>query len=397
MKLGIYGGAFNPPHLGHIRAAAYGAQELMLDKVLLIPTCISPHKQTPLHTASGQDRLEMLRLALVEHLELEASDLEIARGGQSYTYETILQLKEQCPNGELTLFMGTDMFLSLQNWKNPGIILENAQIGVFYRGEPDEVAAVHNQAQRLQQMGARVRLIENPVTQVSSTMLRSLLVLGGADAYLPKGVGAYIRQKGLYGTDKSKENLPLEQLEEVACTLLKPNRIAHVLGCRDMALALAKRWGADETDVQRAALLHDVTKALDGPAQLTLCDQWDILLDTFSRNNPKTLHALTGSVAAKRVFGENQAVVDAIACHTTGKPDMNTLEKIIYLADAVEQTRDYPEVERLRKLAFADLTEAVKQTLELTLSLLQKRGDTIHPQTAEALAWLQDTANERRI
>ena len=339
----------------------------------------------------------MLRLALVEHPELEVSDLEIARGGQSYTFETILQLKEQYPDAELTLFMGTDMFLSLQSWKNPGIILENAQIGVFYRGEPDEVAAVHNQAQRLQQMGARVRLIENPVTQVSSTMLRSLLVLGGADAYLPKGVGDYIRQKGLYGTGKSKKNLPLEQLEEVVCTLLKPNRIAHVLGCRDMALALAKRWGADETDAHRAALLHDATKALDGVAQLTLCDQWDILLDTFSRNNPKTLHALTGSVAAKRVFGENQAVADAIASHTTGKPDMNTLEKIIYLADAVEQTRDYPEVARLRKLAFADLTEAVKQTLELTLSLLQKRGDTIHPQTADALAWLQDTANGRRI
>ena len=392
MKLGIYGGAFNPPHLGHIRAAAYGAEVLGLSKVLLIPTNISPHKQSPKNTATPVQRLKMLEIAIAGHENLQASDVEIARGGSSYTYETVLGLKKENPDTRLVLFMGTDMFLSFLSWRNPQVILENADIGVFYRGDRNEKEQVVLQAEKLRQMGATIHLIENPVTQISSTVLRSLLVFGSTGEYLPLGVEDYIRKEGLYGTGETYKNLSLQELEEILPAFIKPERMAHVLGCRDMALELAKKWGADPEKAQRAALLHDITKALDGPAQLTLCKSFGILLDDFFKNHPKTLHAFTGSLVAEKIFGESPEVVSAIASHTTGKPGMNTLDQIIYIADNMEMTRTYPGVEKVRSLAFSNLEAAVKLGLSNTIENLKTRGEGIHPEGLATLTWL----NERK-
>lgn len=395
MKLGIYGGAFNPPHVGHIRAAAYGAEALGLSKVLLIPTNISPHKASPRNTATPAQRLRMLEIAAEGNKALQVSDIEVARGGQSYTFETVLQLQKENPDTRLVLFMGTDMFLSFLNWKNPQIILENADIGVFYRGDRNEEAQIAKQAELLRTMGGVVHLIENPVTQISSTVLRSLLVFGSAGDYLPAGVEDYVREEGLYGTKESYKNLSLQELEECLPAFIKPERMAHVLGCRDMALELAKRWDADPEKAQRAALLHDITKALDGSPQLTLCRGLGILLDDFSINHPKTLHAFTGSLVAERIFGEKSDVVQAIASHTTGKPGMNTLEQIIYIADMMEMTRTYPGVEKLRSLAFSDLEAAVKLGISNTIEILKARGEDIHPDGQATLEWFNERTKEK--
>ena len=180
----------------------------------------------------------------------------------------------------------------------------------------------------------------------------------------------------------------MDRLEQVVISLIKPNRVNHVLGCRDTAAALAEKWGADVTDAARAGLLHDITKALDGPLQLTLCREYGTILNDFEKRYPKTLHALTGSLVAHRIFGENQAVVSAIRSHTTGKANMNVLEKIIYVADYMEPNRDFPGVERLRQLAFEDLDAAVKLGLEYTLEHLKKQGAEVSPESQAALACL---------
>ena len=146
--------------------------------------------------------------------------------------------------------------------------------------------------------------------------------------------------------------------------------------------------GADETDAARAGMLHDITKALDGPLQLDVCRAYGVQLDEFSQKNPKTLHALTGALVAERIFGENPAVVAAICSHTTGKADMNTLEKIIYVADYMEPNRDFPGVERLRELAYRDITQALKLGLEMTLAMLKEQKREISPESQAALDFL---------
>lgn len=386
-RIGIYGGTFNPPHVGHIRGAEYAICALQLDKLLLIPSCIAPHKDLPANSPTPAQRAEMLELAKGEKMEL--CDIELTRGGTSYTYETVETLVQQYPGKELVLLMGTDMFLSFLTWKEPQRILNKVSLGVLYRGDKDELPQIAAQKKVLEEQGATVYLVENPVTAISSTQLRRMLVFRCAGAFLPESVEHYIRKHNLYGAETDYRNLPMEELEQVVVSLLKPNRVAHVLGCRDTAIELAKRWGADIADAGRAGLLHDITKALDGPLQLTLCDEYGIVLGEFSKHNPKTLHSLTGSLVADRIFGENKQVVDAICCHTTGKANMNTLEKILYIADYMEPNRDFPGVETLRQLAYTDLDKALKTGLQMTLEMLKKNKQEISPASAEAIAFLE--------
>lgn len=387
-RIGIYGGTFNPPHIGHISAAVEAVKRLNLDRLLLIPDRIAPHKQLPEDSASPQQRLKILRMSVEGIPKLEVSDIELQREGKSYTYLTVLALREQYLNAQLVLLMGTDMFLCFDQWMHPEIILENASLGVLYRGDKGEIAAIEAKKQEMEARGARVELVKNDILPLSSTEIRRLLIFGCGDSYLPSGVGEYIRQNGLYSTGKSYRQLSMEELEQAVVRLLNPNRVAHVLGCRDTAVALAKRWGADEIDAARAALLHDITKALPPDHQLTLVEEYGKILDDFSRENPKVLHAFTGSLVAERIFGEKQQVVQAVCWHTTGRPNMSLLEKIIYVADYIEPNRDFPSVERLRQLAFTDLDEAVRQGLELTIAMLKKQGSNVSPVGEETLAWL---------
>ncbi len=191
------------------------------------------------------------------------------------------------------------------------------------------------------------------------------------------------------GAGEDYTGLSLAALEQTAVRLLDPRRVNHVLGCRDTAVALAKRWGADEIHAARAGLLHDITKALTGDLHLTLCREYGIVLDGFSAENPKTLHALTGALVAQRIFGESPEVVEAVRWHTTGKADMTTLEKIIYVADYMEPNRDFPGVQQLRELAFSDLDGALRLGLQMTLEHLKRQGSTVSPASREALQWLQ--------
>ncbi len=388
-RIGIYGGTFNPPHIGHIRGAKYAIEALGLQKMLLIPSCVAPHKALPPNSPTPAQRAEMLRIAAGE--KMEVCDIELRRGGTSYTYETVESLAAQYPDKELVLIIGTDMFLSFPSWKEPDRILQKASVGVLYRGDKGELEQIAAQKKVLEEMGAKVYLAENPVTAISSTQLRRMMTFRCAGPFLPEGIEKYILENKLYDTASDHRGLSMEDLERAVINLLKPNRVAHVLGCRDTAAELAERWGADPVDAARAGMLHDVTKALDDSLQLTLCREYGIVLGEFSQKNPKTLHALTGSLVAERIFGENPAVAEAIASHTTGKADMTTLQKILYVADYMEPNRDFPGVEQLRRLAYTDLDKALKLGLEMTLQLLRENKQDISPESAQALAYLQRT------
>ena len=388
-RIGIYGGTFNPPHLGHFRGAEYALEQLRLDRLLMMPAHTAPHKDTDM--PDPMQRLRMVQLGLGDREDIIASDLEVNRGGISYTYETVEQVAALHPNAQLFLVMGTDMFSQFESWRNPDRILKHATLAVLCRGEKGEQEAIAEAMSKLNTMGAKVEILQNPVTAISSTDLRRMLCFRCASDFLPQPVEEFILMNGLYGSCKNYRHLPIGKLQEVVVSLLKPNRVAHVLGCRETAVELAKLYGANETDAARAALLHDITKALNGQLQLTMCSSYGTMLDKFSLKNPKTLHALTGSLVAERIFGENEAVVDAIRCHTTGKADMNLLEKIIYVADYVEPNRDFPGVEELRNLAYTDITKALKLGLQNTLNLLHRQGSEVSPESMEALFFLEYT------
>ena len=390
MKIGVYGGTFNPPHLGHITAARAVFDLLQLDELWLIPAGMPPHKAMPQGSPSAEQRLEMTCLA-GEQLDLggkvKVLDLELRREGKSYTADTLTELKAQHPEDEFWLLMGTDMFLTLQAWRMPEKILSLAGIAAFGRTEADteELFSVQRDYLCHTYPQARIFTLTIPgVIDVSSTELREKLAEGEGAGLLAPVVYGYILREGLYHTKADLKALPLEQLRPVALSYLKHKRIPHVLGTEQEAVRLAERYGADSQKARVAALLHDCTKKLSMEEQLALCEKYGIELDELEQRALKLLHAKTGAEIARDVFGVDEEIYDAIRWHTTGRAGMTTLEKVIYLADYIEPSRDFPGVEGLRKVCYEDLDRGLLMGLEMTIEEMQNMGNPVHHATVEA-------------
>ena len=390
MKIGIYGGTFNPPHLGHLTAARAVFELLNLDQLLLVPAGMPPHKELPAGSPTPEQRLEMTRLA-GEQLGLgdrvRTLDIEVYRQGKSFTADTLAQLKAQHPEDELWLLMGTDMFLTLQAWHEPGKILSLAGIAAFGRTEEDTEELFSAQREYLYQTYPQARLFTLTipgVIDVSSTELREKLAKGEGASLLAPAVYGYILREGLYNTGADLKHLSLSQLRPVALSYLKHKRIPHVLGTEQEAIRLAERYGADVEKARRAALLHDCTKKLDMEEQLALCRRYGIQLDELEQKALKLLHSKTGAAIARDVFGVDDDIYSAIWYHTTGHAGMTKLEKIIYLADYIEPSRDFPGVDKLRKVCYEDLDRGLLMGLEMTIEEMTSMGNPVHHATVEA-------------
>ena len=390
VKIGVYGGTFNPPHLGHLTAARAVFDLLKLDKLLLVPAGMPPHKALPEGSPTPEQRLEMTRLA-GEQLGLgdrvEVLDLELRREGKSYTADTLAQLRQLYPEAELWLLMGTDMFLTLQTWHAPEEILAQAGIAAFGRTEEDteELFSVQREYLYRTYPDARIFTLTIPgVVDISSTELREQLAADRGANLLAPAVYGYILREGLYRTNADLKHLPLSKLRPVALSYLKHKRIPHVLGTEQEAIRLAERYGADVEKARVGALLHDCTKKLDLPEQLALCERYGIPLDELERQTLKLLHAKTGAAIARDVFGVDKEIYNAILWHTTGRAGMTLLEKILYLADYIEPSRDFPGVDKLRTVCYKDLDAGLLMGLEMTIGEMNAMGNPVHHATIEA-------------
>ena len=395
MRIGVYGGTFNPPHLGHIAAARAVFETLKLDKLLLIPDRQPPHKPLPEGSPSPEQRLELTRLA-GEQLGLgdrvETLDLELRRSGPSYTADTLRAVHERYPDDELWLLMGTDMFLTLHTWHEPEQILALAGIAAFSRSQEDTEELFSRQRERLYRTypSARIFTLGVPgMVEISSTQLRELLAEGRGGQFLAPAVYGAVLRDGLYGTGEDLTRLPPEKLRPTALSFLKHARIPHVLGTEQEAVRLALRYGADVDRARTAALLHDCTKRLEMDEQLALCAKYGIELDELEQRALKLLHAKTGAAVARDRFGVDDEIYSAIFWHTTGHADMTLLEKVIYLADYIEPTRSFPGVDTLRAACYEDLDKGLLMGLEMTVEEMKERGNPVHSATLAAIEYLK--------
>ncbi len=187
-KIGIFGGAFNPPHKGHVRLARDFADRLPLDEVLIIPSFIPPHKSAAA-LAGAADRLAMCRLAFCGDPRFAVSAVEIDRGGKSYTYDTLLAIKEKNPGAALYLIIGSDMFLSFHTWHRYEEILKICTL----------CTAAREKGLVLPENPYGALISDLPALELNSTMLRAMLKKGENIAeYTGEKVARYIRRRGLY-------------------------------------------------------------------------------------------------------------------------------------------------------------------------------------------------------
>lgn len=397
MNIGIYGGTFNPPHRGHSRVMDAVISQLGLDRLILMPTGNPPHKELPTDSAEPMVRHAMIELVgeTVEDARkrqkkspcvVEANDLEIRRGGKSYTVETLDTLRIQYPDDQFFLIMGEDMLMTFFNWVSPEKIAKKAHICGFLRSDQPPSDALKAQSQRIiTELGGQVTLISVPngIT-VSSTEIRHDLSRNMFSEDLLPCTQGQILSSGLYGVQ-----FPLEHLDRTLLRLLvwggvKPKRIPHIKGVEWECARLARRWGADENLARRAGILHDYSKYWTKEQHIAFCEQYQVELDHLEWTTEKLLHAKSGAAFARFILKEDEAICNAIDCHTTGKADMTTLDKILYMADYIEPQRDFPEVAHMRKLAYEDLDKAMGYGLSIALEEMSARNKVTHQNTLRA-------------
>ncbi len=197
-RLGIYGGTFSPPHLGHLRALRAFVSEVLPDELLIIPAYTPPHKSLD-GGADAIDRLNMCRLAFSDIEGAVVSDMEIKRGGKSYTVDTLRELKRE--DNELYFLMGTDMFITLDKWYKPEEICSLATICVARR--EDDPFCKEEIEKKLKEykkaFDIRVRLINYIPLELSSSQVRDMIKSGESlSSFLDKGVIDYIGKEGIY-------------------------------------------------------------------------------------------------------------------------------------------------------------------------------------------------------
>jgi nicotinate-nucleotide adenylyltransferase len=200
VRVGIYGGVFNPPHHGHLVAAQEAHSQLELDVLVWVPVGDAPHREIE-SDPGAEARFEMVELATAADERFRVSRIEIERDGPSYTVDTLRELREREPEDELFLILGGDQALALPTWHEPEQVLELATLGVFERGSSTR-NAIQITIRRL--VGAdRVRFLEMPRIDISSTMVRRRAAGGKPIRYLvPDKVANYIGAQSLYGASQ---------------------------------------------------------------------------------------------------------------------------------------------------------------------------------------------------
>lgn len=366
MKIGVFGGTFNPPHNGHIRLAKAAADELKLDKLLVIPSCIPPHKIAA-KLADGQERLEMCRLAFGCDPRFEVSPMELERGSRSYTVETLRELKALYPDSELYFIVGSDMLESFDKWYLWQEILSLSVLCAASREEgysPD--------LSRFGKLAERIKIITLDPLEVSSTQIRNSAGEVSPELLDPK-VAAYIREHGLYDDG-------LDRYRELLRGKLNPRRLFHSECVSECAGVLAERYGASVEKARLAGLLHDVMKNAPANEQLALMPD----ITPLELLNTKVWHQISGEAFLRQNgIVTDEEILGAVRWHTTGKAGMTLLEKIIYVADFISADRDYKDVEVVRRLAYISLEHAILYTSRYTVNKMVSQDLLLHPATVE--------------
>lgn len=383
MRIGIYGGSFNPVHNGHIHLARAAADEFALDRIYLVPSKRSPHRSSGEYVAE-EDRLEMLRLACGCDERLSVSDYEMKTDRVSYSIYTVEHFRKKFPDSELFMLVGSDMLLCFDEWYRFGDILAQVTLCVVSRqgGDMDEL---EKKASELRKYGNILISSAKPL-EISSTEIRKKIAKNSNFAcYLDENVVQYIRSRELYSLrGESKLHYNTEDKKKYLKGQLSAKRYTHSLNVAAECRKLADKYGEDPDKAYFAGLLHDICKEMSDEEQRELVISGGF---TYCREELETkslLHAIAGAAFIKKEFGvEDIDILNAVRFHTVGRAGMSRLEEIVYLGDLISADRDYKDVDKMRKLAYSSLNAAMLEAFSFSMRSVIKKGGLIPICTAE--------------
>lgn len=374
-KIGIFGGSFDPVHLGHKLLAEFMVKTLELDKLLIIPAACSPFKDKT--SASSEARFEMCKLQFPEEI-FDVSDIEVLRGSKSYTVDTVNAVKEKYPESEIFLIIGSDQLVQFHKWFHFDEIMKNAVVCAVARDGKDSVDFLEKCADENLRMFGKCKILKFSPLEISSTQIREKIRSGEkTKGLLSEKVSQFIKNEGLYQVNTVNKDILIKDIREH----LSDFRYTHSLCVAESCVKLAEKYGEDQEKAYLAGIMHDVLKELPEDEMFAFFASHNTELSKLERNTPKLWHAMAGAVYLKEKYGFSDDIVSAVRFHTTGKENMSTLEKILFVADFISADRDYPGVDEMRKRAEISLEYAMEEGLRFTINELSEKCFAIHPDT----------------
>lgn len=376
-KMLVFGGSFDPPHRGHLALLLAAARKIQPGRILIVPGYHTPFKEAP--GAPAADRLLLVRRGLVDALaaplrrRTRVDQAELRARRKVYTVETLGRLAAENPGWELHFVTGSDAAAGFRRWRKPRRLAELAR---WWTGLRPGVG---------RRPPAPFRVLPGRMPGVSSTDVRGRLARGEdcAGELLPS-VARAIEARGLYGRPLARE---LQRS-------LSSNRFAHTQAVARLAEALARRWREDPDKARLAGLLHDCGRAVAVPAMPAYARRHRLRvpdLAGISRHHPLLLHAYISEHLARTRFSvRDAAVLSAVRRHTLGAPRMSGLDRVLYVADACSEDRDYPEAAELRRNAFTDLDRTFADCVRNKLGHALSQGGWLHPLTIAVWNSLQE-------
>lgn len=388
-KIGILGGTFNPIHTVHLQMAGAACNQYDLDEVWFMPSNHPPHKEES-DIVSNEHRQRMIQFAISCCKKFRFSDFEYSRPGTTYTSDTLSLLHESYPDTQFYFIMGEDSLRDFDSWHEPEQIAARCRILVCSR-EGHSLMELCEKMNR--KYGSVFSAFYIPASCISSSYIREQLQEGILPyGQLPPQVLSYIRLHGLYHTKpwciNASKDSAMKQLIPMLQSSLRPKRFLHTLGVADTASNLAVVHGVNPQNARLAGMLHDCAKYLTDTEMIALCEKKHIHLTDFECSTPALIHSKLGVFVARERYGvEDSAILSAIACHTTGKPDMTSLEKIVFIADYIEPGRKMDcsphSLKKIRQTSFQNLDQSLILILENTIHYLTKEKLPVDPVSKE--------------
>ena len=377
MKTIIFGGAFDPPHNEHVMMLKAAIAATGATRAVVVPTYSPPHKSSAVLPFEVRERLCRAAFEGIDGVRVVVDDIERRRGGDNYSCLVLPILKKKY--GDDTVFlMGGDSLRYLDTWRDPGAILAASPVLAVARVGFGEARATAEDIMR--RLGGSITVIEPGEKGVSSARVRATLMLGENCDDIPAEVGDMIRREGLMRemsetvkkVRESESDELYEHTRQVIFRALDLNSL-HNLKCAFREVFLA-------------ALLHDNAKERKDASG------YDIPKDSVGT---PVQHQFLGAAMAEKDYGvTSPAVISAIACHTTAKPDMTTFEKLNYTADSTSYDRMYDPIPALREECDADFEKGFRAVLRYTVDKLHSKGGAVYPLTEDAAKFYLDRGED---
>lgn len=361
MKIGIYGGAFDPVHKEHKKIIEKSYIELGLNKLILLPSYSPPHKNNKFSPFNA--RVNMLKAETKELDFIEIDERELYRNkGTNCAYEVLQEIRNENAGNELIYIIGGDSIINFHTWVHPEIISKTVPIAVVAREGYENLIEAVNTA--IRNYGANIKILSFKGENISSSIVKANYEFGKSSPHVTKEVNDIIIKEKLYRDfeyyiNKMKNSVSRELFEHCKSTVY-------------YALKLSAKLDLNFEEVFLAALLHDCAKEITPNSK-----QYNIYPH-------KIVHQYYGASIAEKEYGiTNEKILNAIRFHTTGKKDMSQLEKLIYCADMLEQNRDFEGVEGLREIIEKDFEKGFVKCVEASIKRLEQTKRDIYYLTRE--------------